>query len=270
MLFSPLEQFSVVRHSPAYLPGSNATLYGAIALCLVFGSVLGVYKTSGNRMVPSSWQWAGESLGTFYLTVVKQQAGVQGEFLAPLLGSLFFYILSSNLLGLIPFSFAVTGQLAVTLTLALSINLGLLILGIQKNGLEFFKLFVPSGVPTGVLPLIILIEVVSYLLRTFSLSVRLFANIMAGHALLHILTSFVVRFVLSQFYALRILPAALVVAVTFLEFAIAFLQAYVFLVLCSIYLNDSLHPSHLFASFLRWARKESNLRCPLIKRLFYR
>jgi F-type H+-transporting ATPase subunit a len=176
--------------------------------------------------------------------VTKQQAGIRGEFLAPFLGAFFIYILTSNLIGLVPFSFAITAQLAVTLSMALTVNIGFFILGFYKNKITFLKLFVPSGVPSGVLPLIVVIEVVSYLLRTFSLSVRLFANIMAGHTLLHILASFVVRFITNESYVLAALPGALVLAVTALEFAIAFLQAYVFLVLCSIYYNDALHPAH--------------------------
>jgi len=161
----------------------------------------------------------------------------------PLLFIVFFLILFSNLIGLVPFSFAPTSHIALTFSIALSCNLAFVVIGFKENGLSFLKLFVPKGGPVWLFPVIVIIEFVSYLLRTFSLSIRLFANIMAGHTLLHILSSFVSAFLKSN-AELAFLPSMLILAVIGLELGVAFLQAYVFVILLCIYLNDSFHPSH--------------------------
>jgi len=148
------------------------------------------------------------------------------------------------LIGLIPFAFTPTSHLVFTFSLALTCNLAFIIIGFKENGFKFLNLFVPKGGPLWLLPLIVVIEFVSYLLRTFSLSIRLFANMMAGHTLLHILSSFVTAFIKAGYLMYGIFPILLVVAVLVLELAIAFIQAYVFIVLLCIYLNDAFHPSH--------------------------
>lgn len=247
MLYSPLEQFELLILRPLFIGSldlsiTNATLYLFLSSALVFSFLY--FGTSRLFLIPTYWTRASEFFYTFVLDVIKQQAGPRGEPFFPLFFTTFFFILFANLLGLVPFSFGVTGQIVVTLTLAIAFNFGFIVLGFYLNGPSFLKLFVPSGVPAAAAPLVVLIEVVSYLLRTFSLSVRLFANIMAGHALLHILSSFSIAFMDSGLTVLAIFPFLLVVAITFLELAIAFIQAYVFLVLLSIYLNDSLHPVH--------------------------
>lgn len=162
----------------------------------------------------------------------------------PLFFAIFLTILFSNLIGLLPFAFTPTGHLAFTLTLALSCNLAIIIIGFYENGLGFLQLFVPKGGPKFLIPLIVVIEVLSYLLRTLSLSIRLFANMMAGHTLLHILASFITAFLKSGHALIAFFPLLLVIAVIALELGIAFLQAYVFTILLTIYLNDSFHPSH--------------------------
>lgn len=175
--------------------------------------------------------------------MLNQQAGAKALRFFPLFATTFFIILGANLIGLTPFGFTVTGHIIITFTLALAFNLGFVFLGLQLHKLHFLKLFVPSGVPQVLLPLIVVIEIVSYVIRTFSLSLRLFANMMAGHTLLQILASFVVAFLsvggLISFVGL--VPFALVFAVTVLEVAIAFLQAYVFTILLCIYANDSIN-----------------------------
>lgn len=247
-MFSPLEQFELSILRPLHFSSfdfsiTNATVYTFFVF--IFASLFlyfGIFRLS---VLPSYWAQITEFFYLFVLDVMKQQAGKASEPYFPIFFTTFIFILFSNLLGLVPFSFSVTGQIAVTLTLALSFNIGFIVLGFQKNGFSFLQLFVPSGVPAPAIPLIVVIEVVSYLLRTFSLSVRLFANIMAGHTLLHILASFSIAFINSGFHFLAVFPFILVVAITFLELGIAFLQAYVFVVLLSIYLNDSFHPVHL-------------------------
>jgi F-type H+-transporting ATPase subunit a len=148
-----------------------------------------------------------------------------------------------NLFGLLHLGFTLNGQLIIPVVLAVSFNLFFFLNGFERHGIKFLSVFVPSGVPAFLLPLVVLIEIISYLLRSFSLSVRLFANMMAGHTLLYILSSFVVA--LSDIsLILALVPTLLVFAVSFLEIGIAFLQAYVFVVLLSIYVTDSLSPQH--------------------------
>lgn len=152
--------------------------------------------------------------------------------------SIFFFILLSNFIGLIPFFFTVTSHVLVTFMLGFCTILGLTIIGFIKQKLRFLELFVPKGVPKMLLPLLVIIEVVSYISRGFSLSIRLFANLMSGHSLLHILLFFMTK-ILKNSVLVGLIGLALITAIFILELGIAFLQAYVFIVLISIYLKDS-------------------------------
>jgi F-type H+-transporting ATPase subunit a len=164
----------------------------------------------------------------------------------PLVFSLFMFILTANMIGIIPYTFTTTSHLIVTVALALLVFLTVFIYGIYKNGLKFFKLFVPHGIPIYILPLIMVIEVISFLSRPVSHSVRLFANMLAGHITLKVFAGFVTS--LSALGAVgaagALLPLAMTTALTGLELLVAFLQAYVFTILTCIYLNDALHPGH--------------------------
>jgi ATP synthase subunit 6 len=248
MLSSPLETFEVVLYYPLFplldLSFTNASLYLLLLFFLLV--LLLIPSTTRTFLVPSRSQLLLESLYSFILTMVKEQTGRSAIGYFPLFLLVFLFIAVSNLVGLIPFAFTVTAQFAVTFALALSFNLGFLFLGFARNGLNFLRLFVPSDAPPLLLPLIVVIEVVSYLIRTFSLSIRLFANMMAGHTLLHILTTFALKMLKSGglFLLLAFLPFVLVLAVFALEFAIALIQAYVFVILLCIYVNDSYHPGH--------------------------
>nr|AFZ64043.1 ATP synthase F0 subunit 6 [Phalansterium sp. PJK-2012] len=242
--YTPLEQFEISILRPLTIFGldfsfTNSALYLALtAATLLFVYSFGIYEAT---LVPSRWQSVVEMVYKFVLDMIKQQAGNKGLQYFPFLFLIFNFILFSNLLGLLPFGFTTTGHLIITFTLAFSINLGLVFIGFMHHGIKFLKLFVPSDAPVFLLPLIVVIEVVSYCLRTFSLSIRLFANMMAGHTLLHILCSFIVAFLQSSIPFLGLLPFVLVLAVIGLELGIAFLQAYVFTILVCIYLNDSLN-----------------------------
>ena len=243
--FTPLEQFEIIIIQPLNFFNlfdfsfTNSSFYLILVASLVFVFLkFGVYKIS---LIPSNFQSVVELIYKFIIDVIKQQTGYKGLKYFPLIFVIFLFILFSNLIGLLPFGFTTTGHIIITFTLALSLNLGLIILGFMKHKFKFLKLFVPSDAPKLLLPLIVVIEVVSYSLRTFSLSIRLFANMMAGHTLLHILSSFIIAFANSSFFFLAILPFVLVFAVVILEFGIAFLQAYVFVVLLCIYFNDSLN-----------------------------
>jgi ATP synthase subunit 6 len=243
IFFSPLEQFEVRLLQPLSFFGLfdiSVTIVTAYLFLIVFFSVF-LFLNSSRVMtvVPNRWQSFSELVYDFVLSLINQQVGVRFFSYFPILFVTFLFILFSNLLGLLPFGFTVTGHIIVTWVLALSFNLAWLFLGLGLNGLRFFKLFVPSGISAKpLLVIIVFIEVISYLIRTFSLSVRLFANMMAGHTLLHILSSFGVSFGYSKYPFLALFPFFLVLAIVMLEVGIAIIQAYVFLVLVTIYMSD--------------------------------
>jgi F-type H+-transporting ATPase subunit a len=241
MLFlSPLEQFKVTVILPLSFFGldisvSNVTVF---LFCVVFlFYFLFVFGVRKSRLVADPYQRVGELAYSFINNLVKQQAGQRGLRYFPVLFILFYLILFLNLLGLIPFGFTGTSQISYTFTLGFSMFIGIVLIGIFKQRIKFLQLFVPAT--TGpIVPLLVLIEVFSYCIRPISLSVRLFANMFAGHTLLHIIAGFAVSlFNVDTFLGLvMLLP---IIAVCMLEFGIAFLQAYVFVVLVSIYLKES-------------------------------
>jgi F-type H+-transporting ATPase subunit a len=164
----------------------------------------------------------------------------------PVIFSLFMFICVSNLIGIIPYTFTVSSHLVVTAALALMVFLIVLFYGLYKNGLKFFKLFVPSGVPIYIMPMVVFIEIISFFLRPVSHSVRLFANMLAGHIALKVFASFIAMLGAFGFIGVigAVLPLGLTIALTALELLVAFLQAYVFAILTVIYLNDAIHPGH--------------------------
>jgi F-type H+-transporting ATPase subunit a len=208
MLLSPLEQFELIILRNTYLYHlfdislTNAFLFLLIAISLTSSFLFfGIFRA---RIIPRRLQTICETLYLFIADIVKQQAGPTAVKYIPLFFVIFLLILASNLIGLLPFAFTPTSHLAITFTLALSCNLGLVIIGFKEHGFKFLKLFVPKGGPKWLLPLIVIIEFISYLLRTFSLSIRLFANMMAGHTLLHILASFVTGFLNTGYIILAL------------------------------------------------------------------
>ena len=222
-------------NSSAYMLGA----VGIIGLLMIGGS-------AGKRLVPDRMQSVAELSYEFVANTMRSSIGEEGMKFFPFVFSLFMFVLTANLIGIIPYTFTVTSHLIVTLALALMVFLTVLVYGIYKNGLGFFKLFVPHGIPIYILPLIMVIEVISFLSRPVSHSVRLFANMLAGHITLKVFAGFVTS--LSALGALGIfgavLPLAMTTALTALELLVAFLQAYVFTILTCIYLNDALHPGH--------------------------
>ena len=175
--------------------------------------------------------------------MLKSQAGLKGQQFFPILFVTFGFILGSNLIGLTPYAFTPTSQFVITFTMAFSFFLGLTFYGFIRQGMTYLTLFVPAGVPTALLPLLVAIEVMSYFLRPISLSVRLFANMLAGHTLLHIVAGFGTG-LLKFNLIVGILPLVALLAISGLEFGIAFLQAYVFVILLTIYLNDAIKVAH--------------------------
>jgi F-type H+-transporting ATPase subunit a len=245
----PIEQFEIstlkkLGDLGAYhFVFTNSGAYMLLCLALIAGVTL--YAMRGDSLVPGRLQSAVEAIYEFIADTVRQSAGEEGMKFFPFVFSLFAFILVCNLIGLIPYTFTVTSQIIVTASLAILVFVIVIGYGFWKNGLGFLHLFAPSGVPGWLMPLIVLIEIISFLSRPLSLSVRLFANMLAGHMALSIIAGFVAILLGAGFWAvLAPLPLAMTVALVALEALVAFLQAYVFAILTCIYLNDALHPHH--------------------------
>ena len=240
---SPLAQFDVTKLVDIEVGGlalhiTNSTIWMMVATALVI-----VFTTVfiGNRaLVPGRMQSLVEVSYEFVANMLKDNVGHEGRPYFPFIFTLFMFILACNLLGMLPYSFTVTSQVVVTFGLAFVVFIGVTIIGFVKHGIGFFKFFLPHGVPGFLAPLVIPIEVLSYLIRPVSLGLRLFANLTAGHTMLKVFAGFIAP--LGAFYLLPgAIPLAAVIGLTVLELAIAFLQAYVFAVLSCIYLHDAIH-----------------------------
>ena len=243
----PIEQFSIhpvvpisIAHQDFSLTNSGLYMLLAVALsCLI--AAIGARGGSG---VPGRLQSLAEMGYEFVAGMVRSAAGEHGMRFFPLVFSIFFFVLICNLVGLIPYSFSVTSQIVITAALALLVFFTVVIVGIVEHGVSFFKLFVPSGVPIYILPLVVAIEVFSFFVRPVSHSVRLFANMLAGHITLNVFGAFVLMLLGAgaATKVVAVLPFAMTIALYALELLVAFLQAYVFAMLTCMYLNDALHP----------------------------
>jgi F-type H+-transporting ATPase subunit a len=246
----PIHQFQVINYFSFGKLGSvdlaftNSALYMGIAVGLTAALMLGA--TAGRQLVPGRMQSIAEIAYEFVADTIRNTIGEGGMQFFPLVFSLFMFILMSNMVGLIPYNFTVASHIVITAALSLLVFVTVLVYGFWKNGLHFFNVFVPKGIPWFVLPLIVFIEVLSFLARPISHSVRLFANMLAGHITLKVFAGFVTMLGGLGFvgWVGATLPLALTVALTALELLVAFLQAYVFTILTCIYLNDALHPGH--------------------------
>ena len=236
--------FSLGHLGPYEIAFTNSALFMIIALLAT--AALMLIPTRSRALVPSRAQSVAEISYEFVANTIQSTAGKEGMKFFPLVFSLFFFILMVNFLGLLPYGFTVTSHIIVTVALAALVFLTVIVYGFYKNGLKFFKLFVPSGIPIVIMPLIVFIEVLSFFSRPISHSVRLFANMLAGHITLKVFAGFIVMLGALGIGGIigAILPLILVVALTALEFLVAFLQAYVFAILTCIYLNDDIHPGH--------------------------
>jgi len=241
VLFSPLEQFDVITLIPIWildLEISITNLAVTVILVIIFGYILFFYFFR-QKLIPKNWQIILENLYLITFRIVTEQIGHVGFIYFPFLFALFSFILLLNLFSMLPFAFAATSHLIWTLYFSLSICLGIFFLGIYSHGVNFLKLFVPE-VPLALYPLMISIEILSYIIRSFSLAIRLSANIIAGHTLVHILAEFV-AVMCSLKKIIVVLPYLLLFAIFILELGVAFLQAYIFVTLACMYLNDSMH-----------------------------
>ena len=236
---NPLDQFIIQTWVPIKIGGLDASFTNSSAfmlLTVICAAALMVLAVRPRAGVPGRWQLLAELSYQFIARMVSDNIGKEGRTYFPLIFSIFMFVLFGNLIGMIPYSFTFTSHIAVTLTMAVVIFLMVTVIAFIKHGFKFFSFFLPEGVPIILSPLMIVIEVISYFTRPFSLSVRLFANMMAGHTLLKVIGGFVVP--LGIF---GIVPIAGLVAVMGLEFLIAFLQAYIFTILTCIYINDAIH-----------------------------
>jgi F-type H+-transporting ATPase subunit a len=223
---------------------TNSALFMAITVVGICALLVG--GSSRRALVPGRLQSIAEMSYEFVADTIQSTAGKEGMKFFPLVFTLFMFILVANVIGLIPYTFTVTSHIIITAALALLVFLTVIVYGFYRNGLGFFRLFVPHGIPIYILPLIVFIEVLSFLSRPISHSVRLFANMLAGHITLKVFASFITLLGGLGIFGIfgATLPLILVVALTALELLVAFLQAYVFAILTCIYLNDAIHPGH--------------------------
>jgi F-type H+-transporting ATPase subunit a len=246
----PIEQFHIVKlFTIGHIGGqeisfTNSSAYMLAAVAIISVVMLGA--TVGKPLIPTRFQSVGELLYEFVADTLRSNAGDAGMKFFPLVFTIFSFILIVNLIGMIPFTFTVTSHIIITVTLALIVFVTVLVYGFYKNGLKFFRLFVPSGIPIYILPLIVFIEIMSFLSRPVSHSVRLFANMLAGHITIQVFAGFILMLggLGIAGWVGAVIPFAMTVALSALDLLVAFLQAYVFAILTCIYLNDAIHPGH--------------------------
>ncbi len=244
----PIHQFQIDQIAPLHLFGldvsfTNSALFMLIVILAV--SALMILGTSSRSLIPGRLQSAAEMSYEFVANTVRMSAGQDGMRFFPFVFTLFMFVLFANLIGLIPYTYSVTSQIIVTFALAAFVIGMVVVYGVIRHGPHFLGLFVPSGVSPALLPFLVVIEVISFLSRPISLSVRLFANILAGHITLKVMAGFVVTLLGAGAYALIApLPLAATVLLTGFELLVAVLQAYVFAILTCVYLNDAIHPGH--------------------------
>ena len=251
MTLDPIHQFNInniftIGHIGGYtIAFTNSSAYMLLSVAVI--CLLAVRGVKGRELVPGRFQSAAELSYEFVANMIRSTAGRDGMKFFPLVYSVFMFILVTNVISIIPFTFSVTSHIIVTAAFALLVFFTVVIYGFYKNGLKFVKIFVPSGIPIYILPMVVMIEIISFLTRPLSHSVRLFANMLAGHITLKVFAGFVALLGTSLGaigWIGGLVPLAMTVALTALELLVAFLQAYVFAVLTCIYLNDALHPGH--------------------------
>ena len=246
ILASPLEQFEVLPLISLTAPVigdfvlalTNLGLYCVLTAVLMIG--VHVLADNGHRLVPSRWSVALESAYVSVHSIVRDQVGAAHEVYTPFVYALFWFLLLANLNGNVPYGYTVTSSGIAAMSLSVFIFFGVTILGLYTHGLHFFAFFVPSGTPLGLVPALVIIETISYLARAASLGTRIFANFVAGHTLLKILSTFLGQLFTSSVIvaALTLIPYAVFVGLIILEIAVSFIQAYVFCVLTCSYLKD--------------------------------
>ena len=247
----PIHQFQIVNLFPIAKIGNHEIFFTNSALMMLIAvtalTAFLVIGTAGARPVPGRLQSAAELSYEFVATMLRSTGGSEGMRFFPFVFTIFMFVLLLNVFGIIPYAFTVTSHIIITAVLALTVFFTVLLYGLYRHGLHFFNLFVPKGVPVYILPMIVAIEILSFISRPVSHSVRLFANMLAGHIALQVFAGFIVLLggALGAIgWIGGVLPFFMIVALLALELLVAFLQAYVFAILTCIYLNDAIHPGH--------------------------
>nr|YP_010338924.1 ATP synthase F0 subunit 6 [Dixoniella grisea]UNJ18996.1 ATP synthase F0 subunit 6 [Dixoniella grisea] len=243
---SPLEQFEILPLVPFFIFGinitfTNSTLFLVVSFFLIFTFLqFIIYQI---RIIPNNWQLIGEFLYSLVSNIIKENIGNKGEIYFPFIFVIFLLVLSTNLIGMIPYTFTVTSHIIFTFSLAFILFTGINLIGILLHNFNFLNVFLPKNTPIFIIPLLIVIEIISYITKVFTLSIRLFANLTSGHALLKIIAGFswTMLSITGVFAIFAIIPLLLLILLIGLELGIAFLQAYVFALLSCIYLNDVLN-----------------------------
>jgi len=240
---NPLEQFTINRLIPIHVGGVDVSFTNSALMMTIAGVAITLLMVAASRrraLVPGRLQSMSELLYELIAKMIDDNVGREGMRYFPFIFTLFMFILVGNLLGMVPYTFTFTSHIIVTFAMALFVFVGVTLIGIFRHGFHILRLFVPRGVPLGLLPVLVPIEVLSYFIRPMTLSIRLFANMMAGHTMLAIFAGFVAP--LGAFYFVPgLLPIAIDIALVLLELLVAVLQAYVFAILTTLYLNDALH-----------------------------
>ncbi len=242
-MHSPMEQFEIKRLLDFRIGGLDASYTNSalwMTVAVILGTLIFVVGMRQRALVPGRMQSVAELGYEFVAGMVRDNVGDAGKKYFPFVLTLFVFILLCNLLGMVPYSFTPTSHIIITFAMAAVVFIGVTIIGFVRHGVHFLSLFVPKGVPWPLLLLLVPIEIISYFIRPFSLSIRLFANMLAGHTMLKVFGGFVVMLGILGGWA----PLAFIVVFTGLEFLIAFLQAYVFAILTCLYLNDAIHLHH--------------------------
>ncbi|MCW9002093.1 MAG: F0F1 ATP synthase subunit A [Rhodospirillales bacterium] len=240
---NPLSQFEIKPLIPIEIAGIDASFTNSSLMMVLTITAVTAFLTlsmRGRALVPGRWQALAEVTYEFVANMIRDNVGSEGRRYFPFIFSLFMFILFGNLMGMIPFSFTFTSHIIVTFGMAIVVFLGVTLIGFIRHGAKFLGYFVPSGVPVVMMPMLVPIEILSYLSRPVSLAIRLFANMTAGHTMMKVFAAFIIPLGFLGGWA----PLAVDVALTGFEFIIAFLQAYVFAVLTCIYLNDAIHLHH--------------------------
>lgn len=246
----PIEQFEIktlvhlAEVGGQQIGFTNSAAFMLLTVATVFAFLM--MSTRARALVPGRWQSVAELLYEFVAKTLRDNAGHEGMRFFPLVFSLFMFILVANLIGMFPYAFTVTSQIIITFALAMTVFLTVTLYGVWRNGFGFFRLFLPSGVPVALAPVVIPIEMVSYISRPISHSARLFAVMLAGHITLKVFAGFVTSMGALGGVGLAgaVLPLVMIVALTGLELMMAVIQAYIFTMLTCMYLNDALHPGH--------------------------
>ena len=247
----PIHQFQIVNLFPIAKIGGHEIFFTNSALMMLIAvtalTTFLVISTAGARPVPGRLQSAADLTYEFVATMLRSTGGSEGMRFFPFVFTIFMFVLLLNMFGIIPYAFTVTSHIIITAILALTVFFTVLLYGLYRHGFHFFNLFVPKGVPIYILPMIVAIEILSFISRPISHSVRLFANMLAGHIALKVFAGFIILLgtgLGAIGWAGGVLPFAMIVALYALEALVAFLQAYVFAILTCIYLNDAIHPGH--------------------------